>query len=214
MKIETKNNITNPLNFKFTNEVVIATHNNGKVEQIKKLLEPLNWKVFSLTELGFDEDIEENGTTYSQNSFIKAEYAAKLTNIAAIGEDSGLDIDALNGAPGIYTARYKKGFPRQQRLENLLEELKDVKEEDRSARFVSVITLYLPNGDYLQAEGVCEGKISEEIINLDSGLDFAPVFITKQTGDALSKLTGDDLLAVNHRGNAFRNLVSKIDSFK
>lgn len=185
-------------------KVVVATHNKGKISQFKKLFKELEpyAELLSLKDINYTNDIEETGTTFEENSQLKADVICKQTALVAIGEDSGLCIDALNGQPGIYTARFAEGLTKEQKLQKVLDMLKDVPYEKRTAQFVSVITAIFPNGKIIQTKGVCKGKITNKIINLEGGMAYTPIFIADGHDKALSELTEDQLIEVNHRGIA------------
>ncbi|MBQ4257637.1 MAG: RdgB/HAM1 family non-canonical purine NTP pyrophosphatase [Clostridia bacterium] len=177
---------------------VIATHNTHKLEEFERILTPLGVQI-ALRELS---DVEETGETFAENAFLKAESAMKETGLPAIADDSGLMVDALNGAPGVYSARYAgEGGTYDDVIRKLLFEMRDVPEENRTARFVSSICCVFPDGETLRAEGVCEGMIAFEKRG-EGGFGYDPVFLV---GDrSFAEMTGAEKDAVSHRGRALR----------
>lgn len=177
---------------------VIATHNTHKLEEFERILTPLGVQI-ALRELS---DVEETGETFAENAFLKAESAMKETGLPAIADDSGLMVDALNGAPGVYSARYAgEGGTYDDVIRKLLFEMRDVPEEKRTARFVSSICCVFPDGETLRAEGVCEGMIAFEKRG-EGGFGYDPVFLV---GDrSFAEMTGAEKDAVSHRGRALR----------
>lgn len=141
---------------------VIATGNEGKVREFKRILEPMGFSVSSLKEMGLSLDVEETGTTFAENARIKAREACRLTGLAAIADDSGLCVDALGGAPGVYSARYS-GEGDDGNNQKLLRELADVPEKQRTGRYVCAISCIFPDQTELTAEGTCEGRIGYEL---------------------------------------------------
>ena len=145
---------------------IIATHNKKKLAEMERILNPLGVEV-STAQL---QEVDETGATFADNAYLKASAACKETGLPAIADDSGLAVDALNGAPGIYSARYAGEHATDlQKMEKLLRELKDVPKEKRTARFVCSICCVFPNGDCITAEGACEGNIAFELTG-DGGL--------------------------------------------
>ncbi len=177
---------------------VVATHNTHKLEEFERILTPLGVQI-ALRELS---DVEETGETFAENAFLKAESAMKETGLPAIADDSGLMVDALNGAPGVYSARYAgEGGTYDDVIRKLLFEMRDVPEENRTARFVSSICCVFPDGETLRAEGVCEGMIAFEKRG-EGGFGYDPVFLV---GDrSFAEMTGAEKDAVSHRGRALR----------
>ena len=183
-------------------EIILATNNANKVKELKRMLEPLGYTLFSQKEKGIRLEVEENGTTFEENAALKARAIHELTGGAALADDSGLCVDALSGAPGVYSARYA-GEPCDDHKNNekLLSALKGI--SDRTARFVSVICYIAPDGSEHFFRGECEGTIGfTEVGDLSFGYD--PVFMV---GDkAYSEMTAEEKDAISHRGNAIRKL--------
>ncbi len=175
-------------------EFVIATHNKHKVEEFTRILAPLGITIVTadLTEA------EENGTTFAENAYIKAALACKETGRPAIADDSGLTIDALNGEPGVNTARYAEPGQRKKKVLRLLENVPD---EKRTAQFVSAICCVFPDGRVLEAEGVCPGYITHECRG-EGGFGYDPIFAVGEK--TFSEMTGKEKDDVSHRGIALR----------
>lgn len=180
---------------------VIATHNAHKLIELQRILEPLG--IEAITDRDLDTslpEVEETGTTFAENAFLKAESACRFTGLPAIADDSGLVVDALNGRPGVYSARYGgEGATDEDRNVLLLGEMKDVPEDQRQARFVSAVCCVFPNGDVLRAEGTFEGKIGYAPAGAN-GFGYDPIFVV---GDRTSaQMTPAEKDAVSHRGKA------------
>ena len=199
---------------------IIASGNSGKVEQIKKFIEFNNFNIelLSLKDIGFDEDIVEDGKTFEENSKIKATALKNFcdkNNIEydlVFGDDSGLCVDNLDGRPGVYSARWAgEGASNDVILAHLLEEMKPYENmEDRCAEFDTVFTGILPDGEVIVAKGVCRGKILKDYKNLHR-LTYNPVFMPDGFDKAIGEMTEEELEKVhNHREHALINLVEKL----
>jgi XTP/dITP diphosphohydrolase len=184
--------------------LLIATTNNGKVAEIASLLEGLDCSVIGLADLPqIPPAVEETGTTFVANALIKAEYYHALTGLLTLADDSGLEVDALDGRPGVYSARYGgEGLGSAGQIALLLEEMKDAPEEKRTARFVCSIALV---GPQLQQtfEGRCEGRIAREPRG-EGGFGYDPIFIDAESGLTFAELSRDEKAALSHRGKALR----------
>jgi XTP/dITP diphosphohydrolase len=191
---------------------IIATNNPKKLVELKRILNPLGVDAVTAKEAGISlDEVEETGTTFAQNAMIKAEAACKLSGMPAIADDSGLCIDALNGAPGVYSARYAgENATDADRISKLLDALKDVSKDDRTAHFVSSICCVFPNGDKVVAEGKCCGNIAFEPDG-DGGFGYDPVFI--YNGVSFGKLTAEEKDKVSHRGNALREFKKQLKKY-
>jgi len=188
--------------------VVAATNNKNKLREFIEILAPLGYKVVSLKDIGLDIDVEETGSTFEENSLIKARAIMEATGKAALADDSGLVVDALGGEPGIYSARYCEGTD-SDRVAYLLEKMKDVPDSERTARFVSAVTLCFPDGDVLQATGTCEGFITREPKG-ENGFGYDPVFYVEQYKKTLAEVSADKKNAISHRGNALFELQKQL----
>ena len=192
---------------------LIATHNIKKRDELSRILKPLGIDAVIASDIGMEiTDAEETGTTFAENARIKAESGCRETGLPCIADDSGLCIDALDGRPGVYSARYAGGHdtPYSHKIATLLDELKDVPDEKRTARFVSSVCCIFPDGRELCVEGTCEGKIGFAPTG-DGGFGFDPVFYV---GDrSFAQFTAEEKDAVSHRGNSLRLLAEKLPEF-
>lgn len=198
-------------------KIVFATTNEGKVKEIKEILAGFPIEVVSMKEMNITADIEENGVTFEENSLIKARKVSKLTGLPAMADDSGLEVDYLNGEPGIYSARYL-GRDTDYNYKNnyIIEKLKNVKDEERSARFVCVISLVLPDGREFIKKGVMEGMIAYEIKG-ENGFGYDPVFYLPEYGMTSAELSGEEKNKISHRGKALgamKELISGLEEFR
>lgn len=189
-------------------KLIIASNNKGKIKEFKKLLEPMGYEVFSQREADINIEIEENGTTFEENAAIKARAIYKLTGCATLADDSGISVDALDGAPGVYSARY--GTPDlddEGRTALLLKEMQNVPDDKRTARYVAVIHFIKENGEEISVRGECEGKIGYEPVG-ENGFGYDPVFIY---GDkTFAQHTEEFKNSVSHRANALKKLALKL----
>lgn len=189
-------------------KLIIASNNKGKIKEFKKLLEPMGYEVFSQREADINIEVEENGTTFEENAAIKARAIYKLTGCATLADDSGISVDALGGAPGVYSARY--GTPDlddEGRTALLLKEMQDVPDDKRTARYVAVIHFIKENGEEISVRGECEGKIGYEPVG-ENGFGYDPVFIY---GDkTFAQHTEEFKNSVSHRANALKKLAMKL----
>ena len=164
---------------------IIASNNKKKLVELERILNPLGINAVTPKEEGITlDDVEENGTTFAENAFLKANAAYLKTGLPAVADDSGLCVDALDGRPGVYTARYGgEGLTDEERYIKLLDEMKNVDDDKRSAHFTSSICCILPDGSKITAEGICEGKIGYEPIGKD-GFGYDPIFYLKRRDPA------------------------------
>ena len=183
-------------------KIVFATTNEGKVKEIKEILKDFPIEVVSMKEMGITADIEENGTTFEENSLIKARALAKLTGLPALADDSGLEVDYLNGEPGIYSARYLgRDTDYDYKNNYIIDKLSEAKGEDRSARFVCVISLVLPDGREFVERGVVEGLIGYEQKG-ENGFGYDPIFYLPEYGKTSAELPPEKKNKISHRGKA------------
>lgn len=189
-------------------KVVLATGNAGKVRELADLLHDFGLDVVAQTELGV-ESAEETGLTFIENAILKARHAAQVTGLPAIADDSGLAVDVLGGAPGIYSARYAGvDASDQQNLEKLLATLKDVPDEQRKARFHCVL-VYMRHAEDptpLVCHGSWEGEITRESAGA-GGFGYDPIFFVPGEGKTAAELTRDEKRAISHRGQALKLLL-------
>ena len=189
-----------------------STNNAKKLKEIQRILHALGHDAKTLRELGIDIEIEENGTTFAENAVIKAKTIAEICHMPTISDDSGLEVDYLDGAPGVYTARYAgEGCTDDDNIDKLLAALEGVEREKRTARFVSSVCLYIPreNGEdsHVVCTGRCKGWIGFERMG-DGGFGYDPVFMVGDT--SYSQMTAEAKDAISHRGQALRMLGEEI----
>ena len=192
-------------------KVVLASKNKHKLVEIKQITDKFDMELVLQSELGVDIDVEENGTTFEENSFIKAEAVMKATGLPALADDSGIAVDALNGEPGIYSARY--GFDESLddwgRLELLLKNTEHVPDGQRQAKFVCVITMVTPEGKTIQARGEIHGELLREARG-ENGFGYDPIFYYPPLGKTTAELSPEEKNEVSHRGNALKLLNEKL----
>ena len=183
-------------------KIVFATTNEGKVKEIKEILGDFPIEVVSMKEMGITADIEENGTTFEENSLIKARALVKLTGLPALADDSGLEVDYLNGEPGIYSARYLgRDTDYDYKNNYIIDKLSGAKGEERSARFVCVISLVLPDGREFVERGVVEGLIGYEQKG-ENGFGYDPIFYLPEYGKTSAEIPPEEKNRISHRGKA------------
>ena len=192
---------------------VIATKNKKKLEELERILAPLGIQAKTADQLGFElEEVEETGTTFEENAALKAFAACRLTGYPAVADDSGLMVDALGGAPGVYSARYGgEGASDRDRYEKLLKNMESVPEGQRGAKFVSAVCCAFPDGKSLTVRGECPGKIAFAPAG-EGGFGYDPVFLV-ENGKSFGQLTKEEKDAVSHRGNALRTLSRELPEF-
>ena len=192
-------------------KVVLASKNRHKLVEISKITEKFDIELVLQSDLGVNIDVEETGTTFEENSFIKAEAVMKATGLPALADDSGIAVDALNGEPGIYSARY--GFDESLddwgRLELLLKNTEHVPDGQRQAQFVCVITMVTPDGRTIQARGEIHGELTREPAG-ENGFGYDPIFYYPPLGKTTAELSPEEKNAVSHRGNALKVFYEKL----
>lgn len=184
-------------------KAVLASKNLHKLEEISKIVENFGFEVVLQSEAGVDIDVEETGTTFEENSMLKARAVMLATGLPAIADDSGLMVDALDGAPGVYSARYGGSHDRsdEERYRYLLSKLENVPDEQRTAKFVSVITLLYPDGSSVVARGECPGKILREPRG-KNGFGYDPVFFVEEENCSMAELSPERKNQISHRARA------------
>ena len=189
-------------------EIILATQNAGKLKEFNELAKDSGLTFIPIpVELTFPE---ETGHTFFENAFIKANYVFSLTGLPSIGDDSGLEVDALNGRPGIHSSRYSREGTDKSNVDKLLLELRSVQDKDRSARFKCCLVLIQNSqSDPISAEGVVEGKISEGERG-NKGFGYDPVFIPKGSLQHMAEIEESEKNLISHRANAFRSLIKKL----
>ena len=187
-------------------KIVFATGNQGKLREVKKILADLNVDIVSMKEEGIQIDVDENGATFAENAQIKATAIGAHTDAIVLADDSGLVIDALNGEPGIYSARYLgKDTSYRIKNQNLIDRLEGVPDEKRTARFVCAIAAALPDGTVLHTEGTIEGIIGYEERG-ENGFGYDPIFYVPKLGKTTAELSDDEKNAISHRGSALEKM--------
>ena len=186
-------------------QVVIATKNKGKAQDFEALFGPLGYEVVTMFDVAPAMEIEETGTTFEENAVLKAEALAKALGTIVIADDSGLAVDALNGEPGVYSARYAGDHDDEANMVKLLENLQGVADENRTARFCCSIAIAGPDFDTTTVFGTCEGAIAHEKRGTN-GFGYDPVFFVPSLNRMMAELTAEEKGAISHRGNAIRKL--------
>ncbi len=188
--------------------VVIATNNKNKVKEFKSIINNPNIEFKTLKEIGYDKDIVEDGNTFVENALIKARTVSHDLNCIAISDDSGLEVRALNWAPGIYSARYAGGHDDLENNKLLIKNLKGI--EDRFARYACAIAICYPNGDELTEIAYCEGKIIDTPLG-ENGFGYDPYFYVDEFNKTLAQVSLEEKNKISHRAKAIRKIKEKID---
>ena len=191
--------------------VVLASKNKHKLVEISKITEKFGFDLVLQSELGVDIDVEETGSTFEENSLLKAEAVMKATGLPALADDSGIAVDALGGEPGIYSARY--GFDESLddwgRLELLLKNTEHVPDGQRQAQFVCVISFVTPDGKVIQARGEIHGELTRQPAG-ENGFGYAPIFYYPPLGKTTAELSSEEKNQVSHRANALKLFYEKM----
>ncbi|RBP37614.1 XTP/dITP diphosphatase [Garciella nitratireducens] len=187
-------------------DLIIASSNQHKIDEMKAILSSLEFQIESMKEAGVDIEIEETGKTFEENALIKARAIADLTGKIVLADDSGLEVDALDNAPGVYSARYagEHGNDRANN-EKLLEELKDVPFENRKARFCCAIAMVFPEQREIVVRGECEGRIATKYMG-NNGFGYDPLFIIPELGKTFAQLKQKEKNQISHRAKALEKL--------
>lgn len=192
-------------------EFLIASNNQHKLEEIRRILENHHYTAKSLAEIGLDIDPEETGTTFEENALLKAREVCKASGMPTIADDSGLVVDALDGVPGVFSARFSGVHGDDvANNEKLLTMLKNVPEEQRAARFVSVVALVLPNGASMAVQGDCEGSIAFALQG-ENGFGYDPLFLVGEK--SFAQLSAEEKDAISHRGRALEEFSKLLPEF-
>ena len=192
-------------------KVVLASKNPHKLVEISQITQKFHMELVLESDLGVDIDVEETGTTFEENSFLKANAVMKATGLPALADDSGIAVDALNGEPGIYSARY--GFDESLddwgRLQLLLKNTEHVPDGQRQAQFVCVITMVTPDGNVIQARGEVHGELLRAPAG-EGGFGYDPIFYYPPFGKSLAEVSSEEKNQVSHRANALRVFYEKL----
>lgn len=187
-------------------KIILASNNKGKIREIQEILSPLGYKIISMRDSGIDIDIEENGKTFKENAGIKARAIYKISHTAVIADDSGLEVDYLNGAPGVYSHRYAgENATDADRNNKLLSELSGIPEEKRGAAFVCEICYIDEVGREQYVRGECRGKIGYEPIG-ENGFGYDPLFMYGEK--SFAEISAEEKNKISHRADALRKLCS------
>ncbi len=201
------------------NTIILATTNAGKIRELAEELAAFGLTVLGLADFPEVGEIEETGVTFEENALLKAKTVASITGYVAIADDSGLEVDALNTAPGVYSARYGDSLQAlanetkdERNIRKLLQELANTPPKERQARFVCAMAACKPNGQHIVVRGTWEGEILEKAQG-QNGFGYDPVFFDKELQCSAAELTKDAKNARSHRGNALRLLMQQWQGF-
>lgn len=190
---------------------VLATHNPGKLKEMADILSRFGVEVVSPRDLGITVDVEETGATFAENAMLKATAICKAADLPAIADDSGLCVDALNGGPGVYSARYGgEGLDDKGRYMLLLSSMRG--QPTRAAHFACAIACAFPNGKTLTAEGRCDGTIAFAPMG-ESGFGYDPVFFVPEKAKTFAQLTDEEKNEISHRGRALAAFAKKLGTY-
>ena len=190
---------------------ILATHNPGKLREMSDILSHLGVEVVSPADMGITVEVEETGTTFAENAMLKAKAICAASGLPAIADDSGLCVDALNGGPGVYSARSGgEGLDDRGRYMLLLNSLRG--QTTRAAHFACAIACAFPDGKTLTAEGRCDGAIAFAPLG-EGGFGYDPVFLVPEKGKTFGQLTAEEKSAISHRGRALRDFSAKLETY-
>ena len=190
---------------------VLATHNPGKLKEMADILSGLGVEVVSPADVGISVDVEETGTTFAENAMLKAKAICAASGLPAIADDSGLCVDALNGGPGVYSARYGgEGLDDRGRYMLLLQTMRG--QTSRAAHFTCSIACVFPNGDTITAEGQAPGTIAFAPMG-EGGFGYDPVFFVPDKAKTFAQLTQEEKAEISHRGKALREFTKKLETY-
>lgn len=190
---------------------ILATHNPGKLREMAAILSQYGVEVVSPADVGITVDVEETGTTFAENAMLKAKAICAAADLPAIADDSGLCVDALNGGPGVYSARYGgEGLDDKGRYTLLLQNMRG--QTTRAAHFACAIACAFPNGDELTAEGRCDGTIAFAPMG-EGGFGYDPVFFVPEKAKTFGQLSAEEKSAISHRGKALKAFSEKLATY-
>jgi non-canonical purine NTP pyrophosphatase, rdgB/HAM1 family len=191
-------------------KVIFATSNEGKMKEIREILKDLDIELLSLKDAGLNPDIDENGKTFEENAVIKAKSVMELTGEIVLADDSGLEVDYMNKAPGVYSARFM-GEDTSYTIKNqyIIDQLKDAGEEERSARFVCVIACAVPTGEIITRRATIEGTIAREICGAN-GFGYDPIFYVPEYHCTTAEMQAEQKNEISHRGKALRAIKTEL----
>lgn len=189
-------------------KVILASKNQHKLTELSSILSKLGFEIALESDYGLDIEVEETGVTFEENSLLKAEAVMKASGMPVLADDSGLMVDALSGAPGVYSARYGNKGSDSERTAYLLENMKDVPDTQRGAKFVCVITCLFPDGRKIVARGECPGVIARAPKG-ENGFGYDPVFYLPEYGMTYAELPAEQKNAISHRARALQDFCRK-----
>lgn len=194
-------------------KIVAATNNKGKLKEFRELLKDLPVEILSLSEMGLDMEIEEDGKTFEDNAKIKSVAVFKATGLCAIGDDSGLCVDALDGMPGVYSARFAgENASDKDRNTLLLKKMEEVKEQDRGAKFVSAISWTTEEGETYVVRGECKGEILFEPKG-ENGFGYDPLFYVEEFDKTFGEMTDNEKNQISHRAMAMAKFKKEFEKY-
>lgn len=192
-------------------KIILATNNDNKLKEIRRMLEGSGIEVVPLKEAGINVDIPETGDTFEENSLIKARAICDMTGEAALADDSGLCVDYLDGAPGVYSSRFMgEDTPYSEKNEAIIQKLKGVPDENRGAAFVCVMSLVFQDGREFVTEGRMQGIIAREPAG-ENGFGYDPIVFLPEYGKTSAQLEPDEKNAISHRGEALRKMTEVVE---
>lgn len=192
-------------------KIIAATKNKGKIKEIGEMLGKLGFEIVSQQEAGYDVDVLETGDTFEKNALIKARAIAMLCDDPVLADDSGLCIDALDGRPGVFSARYAgENAENSEKIKKVLSEMEGV--TDRSAKFVTAAAFIFPNGKEIVARGEVSGEIMLEPHG-ENGFGYDPIFFSHELGKTFAEATDEEKNSVSHRGRALHALGAKLEAY-
>ena len=192
-------------------KLLLASNNPDKIVEFRALLDGSGWDVVSPAELGLTLDVDETGATYSDNARLKAEAFARASGLPALADDSGLEVDALDGEPGAlhHLLGWDEG-DQAARNQRLLDAIKDVPADKRTGRYVAILVVYFPDGRVLEAEGIEAGTIAEAPASGSTGFGYDPIFYLPELGKTVSELTLAEKNRISHRALAMQKLLPQL----
>lgn len=191
-------------------KIIFATSNEGKMKEVREILKDLDIQLLSLKEAGLNPDIDENGKTFEENAIIKAKTVMELTGEIVLADDSGLEVDYMDKAPGVYSARFMgEDTPYSVKNQYIIDKLKDAKQDERSARFVCVIACAFPNGEIITRRATIEGYIDHQISGAN-GFGYDPIFYVPKYQCTTAQMKPEQKNEISHRGKALRAIKEEI----
>lgn len=185
-------------------KVIFATSNEGKMKEIREILKDLDIELLSLKDAGLNPDIDETGTTFEENAIIKAKQVMELTGEIVLADDSGIEVDYLDKAPGVYSARFLgEDTPYSIKNQYIIDKLSDAGEEERSARFVCVIACAFPEGEVITRRATIEGAVAKQICG-ENGFGYDPIFYVPEYHCTTAQMSSEQKNEISHRGKALR----------